>query len=52
VPALCLLYCIHGKKPQCIDGQQIQFAHNNLALFFENTSVSCSKDSILMLSLR
>jgi hypothetical protein len=41
VPALCLLYGIHGKKPQRIDGQLIQFTHNNLALSFENTSVSC-----------
>jgi hypothetical protein len=32
VPALCLLYGIHGKKPQRIDGQLIQFTHSNLAL--------------------
>jgi hypothetical protein len=30
VPALRLLYGIHGKKPQRIDGQLIQFTHNNL----------------------
>ena len=27
VPALCLLYGIHGEKPQRIDGQLIQFTH-------------------------
>ena len=32
VPAVRLLYGIHGKKPQCIDRQLIQFAHNNLTL--------------------
>ena len=39
--ALCLFYGVHGEKPQRIDGQLIQFAHNNLILPFENTAVSC-----------
>jgi hypothetical protein len=39
VPAVSLLYGVYGKKPQRIDRQLIQFAHNNLTLPIENTSV-------------
>jgi hypothetical protein len=43
VPAVSLLYGVYGQKPQRIDRQLIQFAHNNLTLPLENTSVCCSR---------
>jgi hypothetical protein len=52
VPTVRLLHSIYGKKPQCIDRQLIQFAHNNLTLPFENTWVFRSRLAAVSAPLR